>query len=221
MDVLITLFLKPFSSSPAGLLGLLVAGLALSGTGLSADRSSGDPVAGASKAVTCAACHGADGNSLNPEWPNIGGQHSNYLQKSLASFKSGARQNVLMGGMAMPLTDTDMQDLGAYFAKQTPASARVADPSLVSAGERLYRGGNQAQGTPACLACHGPTGQGNGPAGWPAIGGQHAPYLKGQLLAYRDQTRTTDGRTQMMRNVAATLSDADIGALSSYLQGLN
>lgn len=124
-----------------------------------------------------------------------------------------------MSAMAMPLTDQDMLDLAAYFSAQklTPA---VADPELVAAGELLYRGGNKETGVPACLACHGPAGQGNQPAAWPAIAGQHASYLAGQLVAYRQKERTTDGDTQMMRNVASALSDDDIKAVTSYIQGL-
>ena len=160
-----------------------------------------------------------DGNSLNPEWPTIAGQHESYLIKALNSFKSGARQNVLMSGMAMPLSDEDIQDLAAYFAEQKPAPS-VADPALTTAGERLYRGGNKDTGVPACLACHGPTGRGNPAAGWPIIAGQHAPYAAAQLKAYRAKERSTDGDKQMMRNVSATLTDDDIKSVTSYIQGL-
>lgn len=181
--------------------------------------AAGSVEAGQAKAVTCSACHGLDGNSLNPEWPTLAGQHETYIVKALQSFKSGARQNVLMSSMALPLTDEDMQDLAAYFAAQKRAGG-AADPALLSAGERLYRGGNKDTGVPACLACHGPTGQGNPPAGWPAIGGQHATYAAAQLTAYRSKQRTTDGDTQMMRNVAAMLTDDEIKAVASYIQGL-
>ena len=197
------------------LMTLGVATTLLSGPALAA----GTAEAGQAKAVTCSACHGMDGNSLNPEWPSLAGQHENYLVKALQSFKSGARQNVLMSSMAMPLTDQDMADLAAYFAAQKRAVG-TADPALVSAGERLYRGGNKDTGVPACLACHGPTGQGNAAAGWPSIAGQHATYASAQLMAYRSKQRTTDGDTQMMRNVSAMLTDDDIKAVASYIQGL-
>jgi cytochrome c553 len=195
------------------LLGLMA--LILGGTCLAA----GSPEAGQAKAATCAACHGMDGNSLNPEWPSIAGQHESYIIKALRSFKSGERQNVLMSGMAMPLSDEDMADLAAYFSSQKRAG-NVADPAIVSAGERLYRGGNKDTGVSACLACHGPSGQGNPAAGWPVIAGQHATYSAAQLVAYRSKQRATDGDTQMMRNVAATLTDDEIKAVSSYIQGL-
>ncbi|MEO8444509.1 MAG: c-type cytochrome [Gammaproteobacteria bacterium] len=199
----------------AGLLALFLAGALASGPILAA----GSAEAGQTKSVTCAACHGMDGNSLNPEWPSLAGQHPSYLVKSLQSFKSGERQNVLMSGMAMPLSDEDMADLAAYFSAQKRAGG-VADPALVTAGERLYRGGNKDTGVPACLACHGPTGQGNPAAGWPSIAGQHANYAAAQLVAYRSKQRATDGDTQMMRSVSATLTDDEIKAVTSYIQGL-
>jgi len=203
-------------STPAlTLMALAIVGTALSGPAAAA----GSAEAGQAKSVTCSACHGMDGNSLNPEWPSLAGQHESYLVKSLQSFKSGARQNVLMSGMALPLTDADMVDLAAYFAAQKRAGG-VADPELVSAGERLYRGGNMETGVPACLACHGPTGLGNPAAGWPAIAGQHAAYSAAQLAAYRSKQRATDGDTQMMRNVSAMLTDDEIKAVASYIQGL-
>ena len=182
-------------------------------------QAAGSAEAGQAKSAACAACHGMDGNSLNPEWPTLAAQNETYLLKALKSFKSEERKNVLMSGMAMPLSDQDMADLAAYFAKQKRA-ANVADPALVAAGERLYRGGNKDTGVPACLACHGPTGQGNPPAGWPYIAGQHAPYSAAQLVAYRSKQRSTDGDTQMMRNVSAALTDDEIKAVTSYIQGL-
>lgn len=203
-------------STPAlALITLAIAGTAFSGRAFAA----GSAEEGQAKAATCSACHGMDGNSLNPEWPSLAGQHQSYIVKSLQSFKSGARQNVLMSGMAMPLTDDDIEDLAAYYSAQK-LTGRVADPALVSAGERLYRGGNKETSVPACLACHGPTGQGNPAAGWPSIAGQHAAYSAAQLTAYRAKQRTTDGDTQMMRNVAATLTDDEIKAVASYIQGL-
>jgi cytochrome c553 len=194
---------------------LLALGLAATAPAMAA----GDAAAGQTRAITCAACHGADGNSLNPEWPSLAGQHESYLIKQLQAFKSGARQNVLMSGQAMALSDQDMADLAAYFASQKPAR-RTADPALVKAGEQLYRGGNKETGTPACLACHGPAGLGNITAAWPLVAGQHATYTAAQLAAYRAGQRTTDGDTQIMRNVAARLTDDEIKAVASYIQGL-
>ncbi len=202
------------------LLVLLLAGTLLVSALLARPAmAAGSAEAGQAKSVTCSACHGMDGNSLNPEWPSLAGQHESYLTKALKSFKSGERQNVLMTGMAMPLSDEDMADLAAYFSQQKRAGL-AADPAVVSAGERLYRGGNKGTGVPACLACHGPTGQGNPAAGWPSLAGQHASYAAAQLTAYRSKERATDGDTQMMRGVSAMLTDDEIKAVTSYIQGL-
>jgi cytochrome c553 len=199
----------------APLAALLLLGLGAASPALAA----GDATAGQTKAVTCAACHGPDGNSLNPDWPSLAGQHASYIIKQLQAFKSGARQNVLMSGQAMGLSDQDMADLAAFYAGQKPAR-RTADPALVETGEQIFRGGNKETGAPACLACHGPDGLGNITAAWPTVAGQHAAYTAAQLLAYRAGQRSTDGDTQIMRNVAARLTDDEIKAVASYIQGL-
>lgn len=174
--------------------------------------------AGQAKSVTCAACHGADGNSSNPEWPSLAGQHEKYFVASLKSFKNGDRKNVLMSSQAMILDDEAMEDLAAYYAQQT-VTKRTADPNLVDQGERLYRSGNKEKGISACIACHGPAGRGNPLSSYPALAGQHAKYTAAQLLAYRSKDRATDS-AQMMRSVAALLSEDEIEAVASYIQGL-
>jgi cytochrome c553 len=158
---------------------------------------------GQTKATACVACHGVNGNSSNPEWPSLAGQHRQYIEKQLQAFKGGARTDPLMSPMATTLSEDDMADLAAYFAKQTPTGGE-ADPSKVVA---------------ACIACHGPAGAGNPTALYPAIAGQQAVYVAKQLRAYREGTRQTDSN-QMMRNVAHQLSDAQIDAVAAYVQGL-
>lgn len=211
------------SGPPAG--RILTAGLAgalamtcflLSGTASAA----GSVEAGKAKAVTCAACHGADGNSLNPEWPSLAGQNAKYLAGALKSFRDGDRENVLMAGQASPLSDEDIADLAAFYASQT-IKPNTADPDLVATGERLYRGGNRERGISACIACHGPTGRGNAAAGYPALAGQHAKYTAAQLRAYASKERKTDAsKNQMMRNVSRLLTEDEIVAVASYVQGL-
>lgn len=181
--------------------------------------AAGTAEAGQSKAATCAACHGMDGNSPNPEWPSLAGQHAAYAVKQLRHFKAGERSNPLMTPMATMLSDQDMEDLAAYFSSQTPRPTGEAEPSRVKLGERLYRAGNIANGVPACAGCHGPIGTGNPGASYPRIGGQHATYAALQLRAYKSGTRATDPNA-MMRTVAGKLTDEEIDAVASYLQGL-
>lgn len=201
--------------SPRRFAGALAASLLL----LNVSHAAGSAEAGQTRSIVCAGCHGVDGNSFNPEWPSLAGQNQTYIVKALKSFKDGSRQNVLMAAQAAALSEQDMQDVAAWFSAQKLAG-KTADPALVAGGERLFRGGNKATGVPACGACHGPDGQGNLAAGWPAIAGQHATYTTNQLVAYRSKQRTTDGDTQMMRGVAANLTDAEIQAVTSYMQGL-
>jgi cytochrome c553 len=192
--------------------------LALLFTATPAAMAEGSVEAGKAKSLTCAACHGADGNSLNPEWPNIAGQHESYFESTIRSYRDGTRDNVLMTGQAMMLSDEDIADLAAYYAAQTPAE-QTADPSMVRTGERLYRGGNMATGVSACIACHGPGGKGNLPAAYPALAGQHATYTQMQLVAYADESRKSD-QNQMMRNIAVRLTADEMAAVASYIQGL-
>lgn len=186
--------------------------------------AAGQPIAGSAekgqaKAAPCVACHGVNGNSVNPEWPNLAGQHETYIKRQLAAFKGNIRQNPLMAPMAQPLSDEDMADIGAFFASQKSTGTLEAEPSKVALGQKLYRGGDPSKGVAACAACHGPSGGGNPAAGYALIRGQHATYLAAQLKAYRSGTRQTDPN-QMMRNVAASLTDEQIDAVAAYIQGL-
>ena len=181
---------------------------------------SGSADAGKDKAVSCGACHGADGNSVNPAWPSLAGQHATYIVDQLKAFKSSKRSNPLMMGQVMSLSDQDMADLAVYFSEQPRAPKAVADASLVDKGEALYRGGNKERGTPACMACHGPSGSGNPAASYPSISGQHATYSAAQLRAYANSERKSDGSTKVMRDIAKTLDAEDITAIASYMQGL-
>jgi cytochrome c553 len=176
--------------------------------------------AGKAKSLTCNACHGAEGNSANPVWPNIAGQNAPYTQAQLMAFKSGLRKNALMSSQAMLLSDEDMADLAVYFESLPSAVQSVADEKLLARGEALYRGGNKDKGIAACLACHGPSGRGNPAAKYPMLKGQHAAYTALQLNAYADGTRVGAGKVQMMRDIASRLDAEDIEAVASYVQGL-
>ena len=180
----------------------------------------GSADAGKAKALTCTACHGPEGNSSNALWPNIAGQNAPYILAQLMAFKDGSRKDPLMSSQAMLLSAEDMANLAVYFESLPTAAQAVADADIVARGEALFRGGDMANGTAACMACHGPSGRGNPAANYPALNGQHAAYTAKQLQAYAAGTRETDGKTRMMREIAARLDKEDIEAVASYVQGL-
>jgi cytochrome c553 len=176
----------------------------------------GDASAGEAKAAVCAACHSADGNSADPQYPKLAGQHERYIARHLALYKSGERANPIMLGFAATLSPQDMRDIGAFFATKTVLPG-MADDSTISegpnagkkfyqVGEAIYRGGDAERGVPACIGCHGPS----------------AAYTTAQLKAFRDGT--VHGRdanaNPVMAGVAKYLTDEEIGALASYIEGL-
>ncbi|ULQ45154.1 cytochrome c4 [Flagellatimonas centrodinii] len=179
----------------------------------------GDVARGESKAATCGACHGPKGNSGNPEWPSLAGQGAPYLKTQLEAFRSGARKNVLMSSQAAGLSDQDIADLAAYYAAQT-AKPGVASEASVAVAQPLYRAGDAERGIPGCAGCHGPTGAGNPAAAYPHLAGQHATYTAAALRAYRSGERGGSHNGQMMVTIAKQLTDEEIEALASYLNGL-
>ena len=182
----------------------------------------GDATAGQAKAAVCGACHGPDGNSPAPNFPKLAGQGERYLSKQMHDIKDGKRTVLEMTGLLTNLNDQDLADLAAYFASQK-GSVGAADPKLVARGEQLFRGGNLEKGLPACTGCHSPNGAGNAAAGFPHLSGQHATYIAKQLTDFRKEEagRANDGDAMTMRTIARKLSDEDIAALSSYIQGLH
>ena len=167
----------------------------------------------------CSACHGADGNSVSPANPSLAGQQGDYIAKQLADFKANKdRKNPVMYGMAAPLSPQDMKNLGAYFEGQKPKNRAAKDPALVKMGQDIYRGGILAKGVAACASCHGPAGAGV-PAQFPRVAGQYPEYSAAQLVSFRAGERANDPNN-MMRTVAAKLSDAEIKAVAEYISGL-
>lgn len=186
----------------------------------------GDAEAGKAKSATCAACHNADGNSLVDMYPKLAGQHAPYLYKQLRDFKTGmetagkqGRNNSIMFGMVASLSDQDMKDLAAYFASQKMKSGTTPE-NVIAIGEKLYRGGDADRGIPACIACHGPRGNGLELGGFPKISFQNATYLKTTLEEFRNGKRAND-LNGMMQDIARKLTDEDIAVLSQYLGGLH
>jgi cytochrome c553 len=168
---------------------------------------------------TCVSCHGPDGNSVNPIWPKLAGQGAPYIAKQLHDFKGGRRADPLMSGMAMAVPDDKVDEVADYFASQQAQPAAPVKPELVAQGEQLYVAGNPASGVTACAACHGPNGNGNPAAKFPALGAQHAAYTIKQLQMFRDGSRANDPN-QMMRDIAMKLTETEIEALAMYLSTL-
>ena len=183
-------------------------------------QAAGDAAAGEAKVAVCGACHGVDGNSAAPNFPKLAGQGERYLLKQLQDIKSGARPVVEMTGLLDNQSEQDLADMAAFFASKK-MSVGAADPQLVERGEALYRGGKLEEGMPACTGCHSPNGAGLDAAGFPQLGGQHAGYVAKQLTDFREGDRSNDGDSMIMRSIAAKLSNKDIAAISSFIQGLH
>lgn len=175
-----------------------------------------DLAKGEASFATCAACHGADGNSGTPANPKLSQQHPEYLVKQLQEFKSGKRKNAIMQGMAAALSDADMKNIAYWVTSKKAKPGFAKDKDLVALGERIYRGGVADRQIAACAGCHSPTGAGI-PAQYPRLSGQHADYTAAQLTAFRDGAREN---SQQMTQVAAKLNDREIRALADYVAGL-
>jgi cytochrome c553 len=193
-----------------------------------AEESGGKPdLAKAQQLVNtrCAACHGADGNSVASANPNLAAQHAEYISLQLSHFKDGIRSNAVMASMVGDLKPEDMKALGAYFAQQKPKGAAAKDASLIAMGQKLYRGGNASTGVPACAACHTPTGVGI-PARYPRLSGQYADYTLAQLQAFKSGQRGVDKEGKdvngrVMAQIAARMSEPEMRAVADYAAGLH
>jgi cytochrome c553 len=212
-------------------IALVCALLGISNAAVAEETIKGSAETGKTKAEAngCTACHGTDGNSANPEWPSLAGQNAVYMREQLEMIKARKRINEVMYPVVAQLGSQDFADIGEFFAAQTPRGL-VADPSYWKAGEALYKSGDAARNIPACMACHGPAGQGNPAAGYPALRAQHSVYTVNQLQNYLTKNRYRDGtdpatvhstrNSAMMTTIAARLTPEDIRNLASYLQGL-
>lgn len=183
-------------------------------------HAAGDAAAGQGKVAICSACHNADGNSLVSNFPKLAGQGERYLLKQMQDIKSGNRPIVEMTGMLDAMTDQDLEDISAWYSSQK-GTLGAADPELAERGKELYQGGKLADGMPACIGCHSPNGAGIDLAVYPKLNGQHADYIAKQLTEFREGIRNNDGDAMIMRTIAAKMSNKDIEAVSSYIQGLN
>ena len=181
----------------------------------------GDIAAGKSKSSVCAACHGIDGNGAEalPMQPRLAGQHAEYTEKQLREFKSGSRNNAIMAPMVAALSDEDISDIAVYYAS-LKGTTGTSSPEHVDAGEKLYRAGDANTGLAACMACHGPAGNGNPAALYPSIAGQFAEYTAIQLKAFKSETRANDANN-VMRSVASKMTNDEIDAVADYIEGLH
>lgn len=208
-----------------GILGML------QGPAAAETVAKGDPIQGKSKAASCIACHGDSGFITNPQWPNLAGQGAKYLIKQISDIQSGVRPVAEMTPFVEALTDQDIKDIAAYYVSQTVAitGAQSLDSKVyqlnakeyLRLGERVYRFGNPKLAVPACSSCHSPTGKGNAPAGYPAIGGQHRDYIIKQLRDFRSNQRINDGDNKTMRLAVENLRDLELEAVANYVSGLH
>lgn len=198
-------------------------------TGLQWDSkpSAAEVAAGKALSMSCAGCHGATGNSVSADFPNLGGLNYVYLYKQLLDFKSGARQSPLMTPMVMALSAQNLRDLAAYYSQQTydPAAGVNEDTSeqkqnaqRLEQGRLIYEHGLAASGVAACIRCHG-AGAAGQVGHFPRLAGQHAKYLVAQMEAFKAGRRGNDAG-KMMAHVALPMSEHEIEAVALYLQSL-
>lgn len=181
----------------------------------------GDAKAGEAKAAVCGACHGLGGNPTDKQYPKLAGQNEAYIARQITLFQTQKRANAIMMGFAATLSEQDMHDIGAYFATKS-ASPGVADEKLIERGQALYRGGDVNAGIPACMACHGPDGRGMAGTGFPQLGSQWADYIAAKLKEWKGGTSWgDDAKAKVMPAIAQRLSETDINAVASYIEGLH
>lgn len=171
--------------------------------------------------IVCAACHGADGNSAMAMWPKLAGQHEQYLTRQSIMIREGQRMVPQMMGIVANMTDEQLAKVADYYAAQE-IKPGAADPELVPLGKKIYHTGLLEKNVAACQSCHGPVGAGNPFSGYPKVAGQHAEYLAQRLQKYRsgETNGEDDPYSAQMVLVAENLSDHEIEAVSSYLQGM-
>ena len=196
----------------------------------------GNPQAGhAIASRSCAACHGADGNSTNPLFPNLAGQNPDYLYGQLRAFKSGGRQSRIMSPIVADLSAANMADVASYYAHQTIRANRIRDNARIAAGRHIFYGGANHGATPACAMCHSTSAGGMSMMGGmmkgmpmmrgmmgggmmaaiPKLNGQHAAYLVKQLREFASGRR----QSMMMNSVATSLTHAEMQEVADYLAG--
>jgi cytochrome c553 len=188
----------------------------------SAWAAKGDPAAGKDKSAVCHGCHGENGMSVAPNFPNLAGQFSGYIKKQVRDFQAGKRNDDTMSAMAATVTEAqDLEDIAAYFMSQKQMKGAATKGSKADKGKQLYTDGNLEKGVYGCKNCHGEGGKGKSPDNhlFPVIGGQNKEYLVKQLQDLKAGRRNNDP-AGMMGDIAKGLSDDDIEAVAEYVSGL-
>jgi cytochrome c553 len=167
---------------------------------------------------TCATCHGFNGRSVAPTFPNLAGQAAPYIEAQLHAFKDQSRADpdaqAYMWGMASQLSDPMISQLANYFATQPAAEGKPGNAALIAQGKHLFEEGVPAHQIPPCASCHGAHAQGM--AIFPRLAGQHAPYLLRQLLVIQSALRTAP----VMHGVVKDLSRQQMEAVVTYLESI-
>ena len=188
----------------------------------------GDPSAAKEKAAACSECHGANGNSAAPAFPSLAGLSPEYIFLQLKSYRRGWRNSPIMQPQAASLSDQDMSNLAAYYAGFARTAKNADAPAAASEGERLYLEGDVARGVPPCQGCHGAHAAGHplytrsapAYATYPALAGQSSDYMRAQLSAFREGSRSTTTNALIMNGVTHSLDDHGIDAIATYLERL-
>ena len=168
---------------------------------------------------TCGTCHGTNGRSVSPTFPNLAAQTAPYLEAQLKAFKDQTRADpdaqAYMWGMAAQLSDAQISELADYFSKQpAPAAGKSGGPAVIARGKQVFEEGVPARQIPPCASCHGAHGEGM--ATFPRLAGQHAPYLLKQILVIQNALRNAP----VMHGVVKDLSREQILAVTAYLESI-
>jgi cytochrome c553 len=198
--------------------GLLMVGIAHGADVSTAGMTDAQNVELQKTIETCSACHGLNGRSVSPTFPNLAAQTAPYIELQLHAFRDQTRADpdaqAYMWGMASQLSDASISGLAAYFSKQAAAAGKSGNATLIAQGRQIFVEGVPGRQIPACASCHGAQAQGNGP--FPRLAGQHAPYLLKQLLVIQSVLRTAP----VMHGVIKDLTRDQMQAVVAYLESV-
>lgn len=189
----------------------------------------GTAAQGKNLVMVCTACHGGKGIATMPAYPNLAGQGYGYILKQLQDFRDGKRVSSIMSGMAMSIPashgNRNLKDIAAYFHQMkpmwsVPGHAGTANDALRQLGKTLFTRGSHVDRIPACAACHGLAGEGNGPMAIPSLAGQHAAYIVAQLQQFASGKRK-NSTGHVMYTIARKLTSKQVSAVAAYLEDLD